>query len=86
MALFTRAIIVMFEDLEYSYLRSSDGTVNFDLMSSTWSGLCSANNYIYYKTPEHLCSYNNIIEDRKKYRDSVAYNINESRSIRSAAQ
>ncbi|CAO3615236.1 unnamed protein product [Mucor hiemalis] len=55
-------------------------------MAAEWSKLCSANNYIYYKTPEQLSSYYNIIEDRKKYRDTVAFNIEASRSIRSLSQ
>ena len=74
-----KLFLEMLDNLEYACIRSNDGTLNFDLMSAAWSGLCSSINYIYYKTPEHLCLYNNIIEDRKKYRDSVAYNLHSSR-------
>lgn len=70
----------------YSYLYNRNGTVNFDMMSAVWSGQCSPTNYIYYKTPEHLSAYYNIIEDRKKYRDSVALNSFTSTSVRQAAQ
>ncbi|KAI8338295.1 hypothetical protein BD560DRAFT_428276 [Blakeslea trispora] len=74
------------ENVKYVYLKSSNGSVNFGLMAAAWSKLCSPSNYIYYKTPEHLYSYYNILEDRKKYRDTVAYNINASRSIRLLGQ
>lgn len=74
------------ENSKYAYLKSANGIVNFGLMAAAWSKICSSTNFIYYKTPEHLCSYNNILEDRRKYRDTVAHNIVASRSIRLAAQ
>ncbi|KAI8094501.1 hypothetical protein BDF21DRAFT_458905 [Thamnidium elegans] len=74
------------DNLKYLYLRPNNRVVNFGLMAAAWSKLCSSDNYIYYKTPEHICSYNNILEDRRKYRDTVAHNIEASRSIRLVAQ
>ncbi|KAI7874434.1 uncharacterized protein EV154DRAFT_569718 [Mucor mucedo] len=74
------------ENSKYAYLKSANGIVNFGLMAAAWSKICSSTNFIYYKTPEHLCSYNNILEDRRKYRDTVAHNIVASRSIRLATQ
>ncbi|KAG2234742.1 hypothetical protein BDF21DRAFT_448415 [Thamnidium elegans] len=74
------------DNLKCLYIRSSNGVVSFGLMAAAWSKLCSSDNYIYYKTPKHLCSYNNILEDRRKYRDTVAHNIEASRSIRLVAQ
>ncbi|KAI8364082.1 hypothetical protein BD560DRAFT_436909 [Blakeslea trispora] len=55
-------------------------------MAAAWSKICSSSNYIYYKTHEHLYSYYNILEDRKKYRDTVAYKIDASRSVRLLGQ
>jgi hypothetical protein len=41
---------------------------------------------IYYKLPEHLQAYFNIVEDIKKYRESVSLNTEASREVRKAAQ
>ncbi|KAI8371102.1 hypothetical protein BD560DRAFT_446758 [Blakeslea trispora] len=85
-ALFSSMLSDSTENAKYVYLKSSNGSVNFGLMAAAWSKLCSPSKYIYYKTPEHLYSYYNILEDRKKYRDTVAYNIDASRSIRLLGQ
>ncbi|OBZ80482.1 hypothetical protein A0J61_11469, partial [Choanephora cucurbitarum] len=85
-ALFSSMLSDSTENAKYVYLKSSNGSINFGLMAAAWSKLCSSSNYIYYKTPEHLYSYYNILEDRKKYRDTVAHNIDASRSIRLLGQ
>ncbi|CAO3654613.1 unnamed protein product [Mucor hiemalis] len=49
---------------------------DFFLFATTWNLLyCNVENNIYYKTPEHIRSYYNILEDRKKDVRSVVENV-----------
>lgn len=56
---------------------------NFEDFARIWSSFCEDNNKIYYKTPRHLESYYNIMEDRKKYGDSVLLNLEVVNEVRS---
>ena len=51
-----------------------------------WSKFCDKRSKIYYKTSRHLESYFNILEDRKKYGDSVLLNIECVQEITRIAQ
>lgn len=57
---------------------------DFLLFATTWNSLhCfDGSNNIYYKTPEHIKSYYNILEDRKKYGLTVMQNWEVSREVR----
>lgn len=58
----------------------------FNIFAKIWSTYCQENNNIFYKTKEHLANYFNIIEDRKKYGNTVLLNIEISQYVRSATQ
>ncbi|KAI8878316.1 hypothetical protein K501DRAFT_277629 [Backusella circina FSU 941] len=51
-----------------------------------WSDQCSEDNSIVYKTPEQLKAHFNILEDRKKYGESVRMNFETVRAVRRVAQ
>jgi hypothetical protein len=53
----------------------------FEIFAHLWSSYCNKDNNIYYKLPEHLQAYFNIMEDRKKYGESVSLNIEASREV-----
>ena len=60
---------------------------NFELFALTWNSKhCQHDTNIYYKTPGHLKSYFNILEDRKKYGNTVLKNIEISQSVRVLAE
>ncbi|KAG2198707.1 hypothetical protein INT47_005392 [Mucor saturninus] len=45
---------------------------------------CKEGSNIYYKTSRHLESYYNVLDDRQKYYDTVIFNIDTVRLVRSA--
>ncbi|KAG2191844.1 hypothetical protein INT47_009991, partial [Mucor saturninus] len=57
---------------------------NFTCFAKLWSSYCKEGSNIYYKTPRHLESYYNILDDRQKYYDTVMLNISTVRKVRSA--
>lgn len=60
---------------------------NFQLFAFTWnSKYCVLNSNIYYKTPGHLQAYYNVLEDRKKYGNTVLKNIEISKAMRALAE
>jgi hypothetical protein len=59
---------------------------SFEVFAKIWSSYCNDSNQIFYKLSEHLQSYYNILEDRKKYGESVSMNMEVSREVRKAAQ
>ncbi|KAG2192012.1 hypothetical protein INT47_009299 [Mucor saturninus] len=60
---------------------------NFELFYSTSNSKhCQHDTNIYYKTPGHLKSYFNILEDRKKYGNTVLKNIEISQTVRVLAE
>jgi hypothetical protein len=60
---------------------------DFELFAFTWNTkYCLSNSNIFYKTPGHLRAYYNIIEDRKKYGNTVLKNIAISQSVRTIVE
>ncbi|KAI8643968.1 hypothetical protein BD408DRAFT_414181, partial [Parasitella parasitica] len=60
---------------------------DFHLFAFIWNTkYCLANSNIYYKTPGHLRAYYNIVEDRKKYGNTVLKNIAISQSVRALVE
>ncbi|KAG2191627.1 hypothetical protein INT47_003562 [Mucor saturninus] len=64
----------------------NSSNIMFNIFARLWSSYCQAGNSIYYKTEEHLYAYYNILEDRKKYGNTVLMNIDISQFVRSATQ
>jgi hypothetical protein len=58
----------------------------FEIVANLWFSYCSKDSNIFYKLPEHLYAYFNIVEDRKKYGESVSLNIAASQEVRQTAQ
>jgi hypothetical protein len=58
----------------------------FVTFAKIWSNYYSEANNIYYKLPEQLKGYFNIIEDRKRYEESVSLNRAVSRDVHQVAQ
>jgi len=58
----------------------------FSIFAKIWSTHCSENNNIFYKTEEHLTTYYNIIEDRRRYGNTVLLNTEISQYTRSVVQ
>jgi hypothetical protein len=58
----------------------------FEIFANLCSSYCSKDGNIFYKLPEHLYAYFNIVEDRKKYGESVSLNIAASQEVRQTAQ
>ena len=57
------------------------------MFASEWNlNFTNEENNIYYKTPEHLNSYYNILEDRKKYGLTVLQNWEVSRDVRAIVE
>ncbi|CAO3620736.1 unnamed protein product [Mucor hiemalis] len=50
-----------------------------------WSSQCNIGKNLYYKSPEHLRSYYNILQDRSAYHNSIIKNADTVREIRSMA-
>ncbi|KAG2192238.1 hypothetical protein INT47_009230, partial [Mucor saturninus] len=67
-------------------LSENSAHIMFDVFAKVWSSYCHPNNGIFYKTEEHLYSYYNVLEDRKKYGNTVLLNINISQYVRPATQ
>ncbi|KAG2190878.1 hypothetical protein INT47_002758 [Mucor saturninus] len=67
-------------------LSESSAHIMFDVFAKVWSSYCHPNNGIFYKTEEHLYSYYNVLEDRKKNGNTVLLTINISQYVRSATQ
>lgn len=60
---------------------------NFNLFAYVWnSTYCILNSNIYYKTPGHLQAYYNVLEDRKKYGNTVLKNLEVSKAVRALAE
>ncbi|KAI9341092.1 hypothetical protein BD770DRAFT_399300 [Pilaira anomala] len=59
---------------------------DFVEFAKLWSRFCKDQSKIYYKTSRHLESYFNVMEDRKKYRDSVMLNIQKIQRIKDLTQ
>jgi hypothetical protein len=51
-----------------------------------WSSYCNESSNIYYKLPEQLRAHYNILEDRKKYGESVSLNRVVSQEVRQITQ
>jgi hypothetical protein len=82
-ALFNRMII----DRRFQLFNSENATIpSFEAFANLWSEFCNEGNNIFYKLPEHLKTHFNILEDRKKYGESVSLNIVASREVRQIAQ
>ena len=67
-------------------ISENSNNILFNIFARLWSSYCQAGNGIFYKTEEHLYAYYNILEDRKKYGNTVLMNINISQYVRSATQ
>lgn len=89
-AVHTKEETELFDNLLVSQrdLITSENSSNimFNIFARLWSSYCQAGNSIYYKTEEHLYAYYNILEDRKKYGNTVLMNIDISQFVRSATQ
>ncbi|KAG2192824.1 hypothetical protein INT47_005864 [Mucor saturninus] len=89
-AVHTKEETELFDNLLVSQrdLITSENSSNimFNIFAGLWSSYCQAGNSIYYKTEEHLYAYYNILEDRKKYGNTVLMNIDISQFVRSATQ
>jgi hypothetical protein len=60
---------------------------NFDKFAIVWNGEYSLHNRnVYYKSPQHLKAYYNIIEDRKKYGNTVLQNLAISEYVRAEVE
>lgn len=59
---------------------------DFVEFAKLWSTFCKEQSKIYYKTSRHLESYFNVMEDRKKYGDSVMLNIQKVQRIKTLTQ
>ena len=59
---------------------------DFKAFANLWSSYCLEGSAIYYKLPRHLEAYYNILDDRKKYRDSVVYNSTIVQEVRTFTQ
>ncbi|KAI9362763.1 hypothetical protein BD770DRAFT_425141 [Pilaira anomala] len=55
--------------------QGQDQKLDFVEFAKLWSTFCNERSKVYYKTARHLESYFNVMEDRKKYGDSVMLNI-----------
>ncbi|KAG2193584.1 hypothetical protein INT47_007387 [Mucor saturninus] len=64
----------------------NSSNIMFNIFARLWSSYCQAGNSIYYKTEKHLYAYYNILEDRKKYGNTVLMNIDISQFVRLATQ
>jgi hypothetical protein len=60
---------------------------NFDKFAIVWNGeYCLPNRNVYYKTPQHLKEYYNVIEDRKKHGNAVIQNLAISEYVRAEVE
>lgn len=55
---------------------------NFNTFALIWNKNCKEGNNIYYKTAQHLQTYFNVTEDRKKYCNSVLLNLEVVQHVR----
>lgn len=68
------------------YTSSEKDSPDFNLFARIWSEYCTERTSVFYKTPEHISSYYNKMEDRKKYFETVKQNYDVSKDIRILAQ
>lgn len=59
---------------------------DFVAFAQLWSTFCTGELKIYLKTARHLESYFNVVEDRRKYGDSVLLNIQKVQRMKNLTQ
>lgn len=59
---------------------------DFVAFAQLWSTFCTGELKIYFKTARHLESYFNVMEDRRKYGDSVLLNIQKVQRMKNLTQ